>query len=170
MFNARRLKMNRSAFSAFFVAAALAGNLQIAKGRMVNATVQTASPRVAANRSTPATAGKPVATTRVAPQIAPRPTGLNPQRFNANLPRTIAPPPVDLQRTYAPPLRDFKSCFAALNVQRADRGNKQLPLIQRHAKLSCARWRQCVNDAALLRAKETSWIQRRVKMESAHQR
>ena len=43
MFNARRLKMNRSAFSALFVAAALAGNLHNATGQMINPTVQTAS-------------------------------------------------------------------------------------------------------------------------------
>ena len=126
MFNARRLKMNRSAFSALFVAAALAGNFQIANGQMINATVQTASPRVAANRSTPTTAGKPVATTRVAPQIAPRPTGLNPQRFNANLPRTIAQPPANLQRTYAPPVQTSNPAFAALNVQPSGPGQQAI--------------------------------------------
>jgi hypothetical protein len=126
MFNARRLKMNRSAFSVFFVAAALAGSFQIAKGQMVNATVQTAAPRVAANRSTPTTAGKPVATTRVAPQIAPRPTGLNPQRFNANLPRTIAQPPASLQRTYAPPVQTSNPAFAALNMQWSGPGQQAI--------------------------------------------
>ena len=48
MFNARRLKMNRSAFSAFVVAAALGGNLHNATGQMINPTVQTTSPRVVA--------------------------------------------------------------------------------------------------------------------------
>ena len=81
MFNARRLKMNRSAFSALFVAAALAGSLYNATGQMINPTVQTASPRVVASRSAPATAAKPVANARVGPQVAARPTGLNPQRF-----------------------------------------------------------------------------------------
>ncbi len=90
MFNARRLKMNRSAFSALFVAAALAGNPHNATAQMINPTVQTTSPRVVASRSAPATAAKPGATVRVMPQIGPRPTGLNPQRFNADLPRTIA--------------------------------------------------------------------------------
>ena len=93
--------MNRSAFSALVVAAALAGNLHNATGQMINPTVQTASPRVVASRGAPVTAAKPVA--RVAPQGVPRPTGLNPQRFNSNLPRTIAQPPANLQRTYAPP-------------------------------------------------------------------
>jgi hypothetical protein len=110
--------MNRFVFSAFFVAAALAGSFQIAKGQMVNATVQTAAPRVGANRGAPATAAKPVATARVAPQVVPRPTGLNPQRFNANLPRTIAQPPANLQGTYSPPVRTSNPAFAALNVQR----------------------------------------------------
>ena len=109
--------MNRSAFSALFVAAALAGNLHNATGQMINPTVQTASPRVAANRSTPATAGKPVATTRVAPQVAPRPTGLNPQRFNANLPRTIAQPASQSAAHLYAARTDFESCFR--RVERA---------------------------------------------------
>ena len=58
MFNARRLKMNRSAFSALFVAAALAGSLHNATGQMINPTVQTASTRVVASRSAPATGSK----------------------------------------------------------------------------------------------------------------
>ena len=109
--------MNRFIFSAFFVAAALAGSLHNATGQMINSTVQTASPRVAASRSAPATAAKPVATTRVAPQGVPRPTGLNPQRFNANLPRTIAQPPANLQRTYSPPVRTSNLGLATLNAQ-----------------------------------------------------
>ena len=125
MFNARRLKMNRSVFSAFFVAAALAGSLQIATGQMINATVQTAAPRVA-NRSAPTTAAKPVATARVAPQVVPRPTGLNPQRFNANLPRTIAQPPANLQRTYSPPVRTSNPALATLNAQRGGPGQQAI--------------------------------------------
>ena len=109
--------MNRSAFSALFVAAALAGNLHTATAQTINATAQTASPRVAASRSAPATAAKSVAIRRVAPQGVPQPTGLNPQRFNANLPRTIAQPPANLQRAYAPPVRSSNPAFAALNVQ-----------------------------------------------------
>jgi peptidoglycan hydrolase-like protein with peptidoglycan-binding domain len=126
MFNARRLKMNRSAFSALFVAAALAGNLHNATGQMINPTVQTASPRAVASRSAPATAAKPVATARVAPQGVPRPTGLNPQRFNANLPRTIAQSPANLQRTYAPPVQTSNPAFAALNVQRSGPGQQAI--------------------------------------------
>ncbi|HEX9282109.1 MAG TPA: peptidoglycan-binding domain-containing protein [Candidatus Udaeobacter sp.] len=108
--------MNRSAFSAFFVVAALPGSFQIATGQMINPTVQTASTRVVASRSAPATAAKPVASARVRPQVAPRPTGLNPQRFNANLPRTIAQPPANLQRTYAPPVRTSNFGVATLNA------------------------------------------------------
>jgi hypothetical protein len=116
--------MNRSAFSALFVAAALAGNLHNATGQMINPTVQTASPRAVASRSAPATAAKPVATARVASQGVPRPTGLNPQRFNANLPRTIAQPPVNLQRTYGPPVQTSNPAFAALNVQPSGPGQQ----------------------------------------------
>ena len=109
--------MNRFTFSAFFVTAALAGNLHNATAQTINSTAQTASPRVAASRTAPATAAKPVAITRVAPQGVPRPTGLNPQRFNANLPRTIAQPPANLQRTYSPPVRTSNLGLATLNAQ-----------------------------------------------------
>ena len=117
MFNGRRLKMNRSAFSALFVAAAIAGNLPNATAQTINSTAQTASPRVAASRSAPARAAKPVAITRVAPQGVPQPTGLNPQRFNANLPRTIAQPPASLQRTYWPITRTSSPNLATLANQ-----------------------------------------------------
>src|SRR6266436_2283179 len=93
---------------------------------MINPTVQTTSPRVVTSRSAPATAAKPVATARVAPQGVPQPTGLNPQRFNANLPRTIAQPPAYLQRTYAPSVQTSNPAFAALNVQRS--GPVQQPI------------------------------------------
>ena len=117
MFNARRLKMNRSAFSALFVIAALAGNLHNATAQTINPTAQTASPRVVASRKAPATAAKPGATTRVAPQAVPQPTGLNPQGFNANLPRMIAQPPANLQRTYWPITRTSSSNLATLANQ-----------------------------------------------------
>ena len=111
MFNARNLKMNRSAFSALFVAAALAGNLQNATAQTINPTAQTASPRVVAGRNAPATAAKPGAITRVAPQGVPQPTGLNPQRFNANLPRMIAQPPANLAAHLLADHADFESEF-----------------------------------------------------------
>jgi hypothetical protein len=117
MFNARRLKMNRSAFSVLFVAAALAGNLHKATAQTINSTAQTASPRVVASRNAPATAAKPGAITRVAPQGVPQPTGLNPQRFNANLPRMIAQPPPNLQRTYWPITRTSSPNLATLANQ-----------------------------------------------------
>jgi hypothetical protein len=126
MFNARNLKMNRSAFSALFVAAAIAGNLPNATAQTISSTAQTASPRVVASRSAPATAAKPAASTRVAPRGVPQPTSWNPQRFNANLPRTIAQPPGNLQRTYAPPVQTSNPAFAALNVQRS--GPVQQPI------------------------------------------
>ncbi len=117
MFNARRLKMNRSAFSALVVVAAIAGNLHNATAQTINSTAQTASPRVTASRTAPATAAKPVAITRVAPQGVPRPTGLNPQRVNANMPRTIAQPPANLQRTYSPIARTASPNFVTLANQ-----------------------------------------------------
>ena len=118
--------MNRSAFSALVVAAALGGSLYNANAQMINPTVQTASPRVVAKRNAPATAAKPVATARVAPQVVARPMGVPAQRFNSNLPRTIAQPPANLQRTYAPPVWTSNPAFAALNVQRS--GPVQQPI------------------------------------------
>ena len=110
--------MNRFTFSAFFLAAGLAGIFQSATAQTINATMQTSAPRVAASRTAPAAAAKPVARARVVPQVAPRPTGLNPQRFNANLPRTIAQPPVYLQRAYSPTVRNVNPGPATLNTQR----------------------------------------------------
>src|SRR5262249_3725437 len=128
MFNGRRLKMNQFAFSASFMAAALAASFQIANGQMINATAQTTAPRVVTNRGAPTTAAKPVATARVAPQGVPRATGLNFQGFNGNLPRTIAQPPANLQRTYLPPMRSSNPAFAALNVPRSTTGQQPITL------------------------------------------
>jgi putative peptidoglycan binding protein len=108
--------MNQFQFSTLLLAAAVGGSLHNATGQMINPTVQTSSTRVA-SRSAPATAAKPVPSARVAPQVAPRPTGLNPQRFNSNPPRTIAQPPANLQRTYAPIARTNPN-FASLPNQR----------------------------------------------------
>jgi hypothetical protein len=126
MFNARRLKMNRSTFSAFFVVAAVAGIFQNANAQAINATTQTSAPRVAAGRIAPAAGAKPVANARVSPQIVPRPTGLNPQRFNANVPRTIAQPPANLQHAYSPPVRTSNLVPATLNAPRV--GAAQQPI------------------------------------------
>ncbi len=120
--------MKQFAFSAFFVAAALAGGLHNATGQAINATVQTAAPRVVANRSTPTSPAKPVTTARLAPQFVPRPTGLSPQRFNANLPRMIAQPAFNPQRTYAPPVNNSNPAFAALNVQPSTPGQRAINL------------------------------------------
>src|SRR5262249_11870413 len=117
MFNGRTLKMNRFTFSAFFVTAGIAGIFQNANAQAINATMQTAPPRAVVRRSAPATAAKPVAAARLAPQAGPRPTGTNPSRFNANMPRTIAQAPAYLQRTYSPTLRSSNLGLATLNTQ-----------------------------------------------------
>jgi len=69
--------MNLSAFSAFLVAAAVTGILNNASGQMMNATVQTTSPRVVTGRSAPP--AKPAPAGRPGPQAVPRATGVNPQ-------------------------------------------------------------------------------------------
>jgi hypothetical protein len=110
--------MNQFAFSAFVVAAALAGSLHNATGQTINATAQTASPRVAASRSVPATGARPVANARVAPQVAARPVGVPAQRINSNLPRMITQPPANLQRSYSPMAQTSNPNLAALGNQR----------------------------------------------------
>ncbi len=115
MFNAGRTKMNRFSFSAFFVAATVTGILSNAAGQMMNATVQTASPRVVSGR---AASAKPVAAARSGPQVAPRPNGAFPQRFNPNLPRMTVQPPLHLQRAYSPPVQNSNPALAALNARR----------------------------------------------------
>jgi len=125
MFNGRRLKMNRFQFSALFVAAAITGILNNAWGQTINSTVQTVSPRGMATRSATTTV-KPVAPVRQAPQVALRPTGVNPQRFNSNFPRTIVQAPVNLQHGYSPPLQTSNPTFATLNLQRS--GALQQPI------------------------------------------
>jgi hypothetical protein len=113
--------MNRSAFSAFVVIATLGGSFQNANGQAGNATMQTGAPRVVASRSAPATATKPIAS-----RVVARPTGLNPQRFNPNLPGMVAQPPVYLQRTYSPTVRSVNPGLASLNTQRG--GPVQQPI------------------------------------------
>ena len=120
--------MNRFGFSTLFVAAAIASSLHNATGQAINATMQTAAPRVVANRAAPTTAAKPVASGRVAPHVVPRPTGLNPQRFNANLPRTMAQPAFNPQRLYSPPVRTSNRNFTALNVQRSTPGQQAITI------------------------------------------
>ena len=118
--------MNRSAFSALVVAAAIAGSLQIATGQMINATVQTGSPRVVANRSAPATAARPVTNGRMSPQVIARPVGVPAQRFNSNLPRTIAQPTTNFRPNYSAAVGISNPAFAALNVQRSAPGQQAI--------------------------------------------
>ena len=115
--------MNRFTLSVFFVTAGLSGIFQDANAQAINATMQTSAPRVAASRAAPA--AKPVANAPVAPQVAPRPTNLNQQRFNSNLPRTIVQPSANLQRTYSPIARTNPN-FATLLDQRG--GTVQPPI------------------------------------------
>jgi hypothetical protein len=103
--------MNRFTFLAFLVAALLAPSFHNAAGQAINATMKTAAPRVPA---------KPVVTARVMPQVGSRSTGFNPQRFNQNLPHTIARPAINPQRNYFVP--SSNPAFAALNLQRSTTG------------------------------------------------
>ena len=108
--------MNRFGFSTFFVAAAIAGSLQIATGQMINATAQTASARVVARRGAPI-AAKPVTNGRMAPQFIARPVGVPAQRFNSNVLGTIVQPATNLPPNYSAGGGSASPIFAALNVQ-----------------------------------------------------
>ena len=71
-----------------------------------------------------------------APQVVARPTGLPPQSFNANLPRTIAQPPAYLQRTYSPTVRTANPDFRGIkHTARWTSATTHFTLIQRHDKL-----------------------------------
>ncbi|MGE5212981.1 MAG: peptidoglycan-binding domain-containing protein [Nitrospirota bacterium] len=118
--------MNRTAFLAFFVAGAITGFCNNAAGQMMNATVQSTSPRVVASRTAPTTAAKPIPVARPAPQTGLWPTGINPSRFNSNPPHTIAQPPVNVQRNYPPRVQTSNPAFAVLNVPRS--GPMQQPI------------------------------------------
>src|SRR5689334_22868210 len=126
MFNARRLKMNRSAFSAVVLAATVGGSLYDATAQTINPPVQTTAPGVVASRSAPVAAGKPVANGRVVPRVVTRPTALNPQRFNQSVPRAIAQPPANLQRPYSPIVQRPNFGVATLNAPAA--GPVQQPM------------------------------------------
>src|SRR5437870_13667350 len=108
--------------STFCVLAALAGSLQIATGQMTNATVQNASPRAAANRSAPATVVKPAANARVALRVVARPLGGPAQRFNSNLPPTIAQPAANVLPNYPACLPTSDPAFVAITAQRGAPG------------------------------------------------
>jgi hypothetical protein len=126
MFNARSLNMNRSAFSAVVLAVTVGGSLYDATGQTINPTAQTTAPGVVVSRGAPAAAGKPVANGRVVPRVVTRPTALNPQRFNPNMPRTIAQPPANLQRPYSPIVQIPNFGVATLNAPAS--GSVQQPM------------------------------------------
>jgi hypothetical protein len=126
MFNARRLKMNRSAFSAVVAVATIGGSLYDATAQTINPTVQTTARGVVASRSAPVAAGKPVPNARVVPRVVARPTALNPQSFNPNIPRTIAQPPANLQRPYSPIVETRNFGVATLNAPAS--GSVQQPM------------------------------------------
>ena len=169
MFNARRLTMKQFAFSAFFVAAALAGGLHNATGQAINATVQTASPRVAAYSQRASEAAKPVATAGNCAASRSSASRFEPskvQRESASHNRAAR------DQSAAELFADraeFESCFRCIERAAEHTGTTgNYILIQRRDKLNCARWRQCINDAALLTAKETFWIRPRVKVKCTH--
>jgi hypothetical protein len=122
--NARKSKMKLIKFSVLFAVGAVLSSIHSASGQAISATMQTASPRVTTTRNAPP--AKPVARPAIAPRFVPQTTGLNPQRFNANLPRTITQPPANLQRAYTPLLQTSNPAFAASNVQRSGPGQQAI--------------------------------------------
>ena len=117
-------KVNR--FSTFCVFAALAGSLHNSIGQTTNSIAQPPSPRVVASRAAPATAAKPVVTARVAPQVIARPAGVPAQRFNSNLPRTIAQPATNVRPNYSARAGISNPNVAVLNAQRSAPGQQAI--------------------------------------------
>jgi hypothetical protein len=111
--------MNRLTFSAFLVAAALAGIFQHADGQAMGAPTQTTAVRVAPNRSPRVAAAKRGGAPRaVPPRVDSRTAAVAAQSFNGNLPRPIAQPPAYLQRTYFPSTQSVNPAPATLNTER----------------------------------------------------
>lgn len=120
--------MNRFTFSIFFLAAAFAGGFQNAHGQAINATMQTASPRVVPSHGATSTTVRSVVNGRTGPQVVHGPAGTMHQRFNSNLPRTFAQIPANLQRNYPAPLQASNPAFTAVNVQKNGIGQQSLPI------------------------------------------
>jgi Putative peptidoglycan binding domain len=116
--------MKLSRLAVFCVIAVALLGVHGAVGQIINATVQTASPRVATTRSAPA--AKPIANTPIAPRVAPRPATINPRMVNASTPRVIAQPPINLQRNYSPGVRTSNPNFVALNAPRVAPGQRPI--------------------------------------------
>ena len=95
---------------------------------MINATAQTASPRVVASRGAPATVAKPAANARIAPQLVARPLGVPTQRFTSNVPRTIAQPAANLLPNYSAGVPTSIPAFVALNAQRSGSGQQPITI------------------------------------------
>jgi len=90
-----------------------------ASGQVINATMQTASPRVVTSRAAPV--AKPILNTAGAPHVAPRPTSFMPRTFNSYAPRMIAQPATNLQPNNSPVVQTLNPTFAAIGPQQSGR-------------------------------------------------
>jgi hypothetical protein len=118
--------MKQIQISVLCLIAGVLPGIHSASGQVINATMQTASPRVVTSRGAPA--ARPIANTSIAPQVAPRTTGFSPRIVGSSAPYIIAQPGANLQRNYSPPTRTFNPTFAALRTQRSARIGEQEPI------------------------------------------
>jgi len=96
-------------------------------GQATNATLQTASPRVAVSRS--AVPVRSIAKPAIAPQLAPRLGGVNQRMLNSPAPHGLAQPSTNRQQhTYSPLVRISNSALAPSNTHQAAPGQEAMGL------------------------------------------
>jgi hypothetical protein len=109
--------MKHSKFLAFWLIAALLVTIHTARGQVINATAQNASPRVATTRVAPA--ARPIVKTSMAPRIAAVPTSFDTRTFNTGAPRMISQPGMNLPSNNQSAVRTLNPSFATMRVPRS---------------------------------------------------
>jgi Putative peptidoglycan binding domain len=111
--------MKQIQISMLCLIAAVWPGMHSVSGQVVNATVQTASPRVMTTRA--ALVAKPTVNTAIAPHVAPRATSFIPRTFNSYPPRMIAQPGTNLRPNNSPVVQPLNPTFAAISPQQIGR-------------------------------------------------
>src|SRR5262249_18505112 len=113
--------MKQIQFSMLFLIAAILPGIHSASGQAINATIQSASPRVA-TRAAPAVAAKPIAGAPAAPHVIGRPTGFRPQMLNSYAPRMATQSVPNIARNHSPYIvRSLNPTVAPMSEQRTAR-------------------------------------------------
>jgi len=118
--------MKHSKFSAFWLIAALSASIHTVGGQVINATAQTASPRVVTSRVAPA--ARPIVNTSIAPHAVARPASFTSQRFNTVAPRMISQPATNLRPNNSPVARPLNPALITMRVQKSPRPAELEPI------------------------------------------